>query len=863
MKRLIIILCISTLFTACELLYSGDFIEVSPSTELSFECNADSVTLIVSSNGNWTAGELPQWISVSPAEGNGGDQITVSVTENSTEDNREGSFTLVCGNASAIVVVTQYGILDSNYADLGLEEPGTSMTYDKNSGTLTVTYTDSTPPVVEQGNAVVLGAKYQYDIRVVQSASVSGKTLTLRTSEGNMCDLFKNTSFTLITSGFANTKSIGERVIFPSEVGYFDEHGTYHKTHDTKGEFFQNGQELLAFHTDFNGRTIAQGSAGRLYWETCSFDASLNGEFRFDFGEKQIDEIRSKGDIKAFSYALMGSIDMDFLLHYTYSAGYSEDDDEIIQKNIIRTLSFKFLVGNVPVYITVDTHLGKCTEFSAEGQIDATAGVKLGTDVNMGVEWTKESGARAIPEVSPYLELHHPTFEAQASADAKVSYYPHIDIRLYKFLGPWVEPRPYLKETVEAGLRASTGGEEYIGYKAETFAGLDMKLGLDLDFGICEFNAWESDMFNPVKDQLLFEAPSRITLVSPENGTTVKSGESVTAEFLVESYSPLTSIYYPCPLALVNLEVDGGILENKFAISDCDGNTHAVWNPSGERSASETQIRTMTAKVIAADGTLIDDTSIMIKVGQPYVNAMITGIEMDGISLAGSSSRIDFTATARIYTDKKIEDHKLLIDTSILGSIIYDYYDSTSGIQDIIYDIELPLSLEDVSFRDDYASIKRNIYLTLHSDSFKEITTEPYRFEINETFELDLSFPEYAHYYPANMGYIRRAYLDLGYDEWVSSIEIVSDGCEPGGGYSVCVLPPDDSHHDCDPNLLCIYELLNTTLQYDEFVNLYYIEYYSPTPTSCLKLCRHKFKLKFTFKNGDSIYSKSKWLFSG
>ena len=367
--------------------------------------------------------------------------------------------------------------------------------------------------------------------------------------------------------------------------------------------------------------TISQGSAGRLFWETCSFDAGLNGEFTFDFGEKKIDEVRSKGDINLFRYVLSGSLDMDFLLRYQYDAEYSEEDDEIIEKNVIHTISFKFLVGNVPVYITVDTHLGKSTEFSAEGHIDASAGVKLGTEVNMGVEWTKETGARAIQKVTPYMTPYHPEFKAEASAEAKVSYYPHIDIRLYNFLGPWVEPRPYLKENVEAGFRASTDGDSYIGWNAGMYAGLDLKMGLDLDFGVLEFNAWESEIYNSVKDQLLFEAPSRITTISPEYGTEVKWGETVTAKFLVESYSPLTGKYYPCPLALVNLEADGGRLEVPVAVSDLEGHVYVEWNPSKSgtssaqiRSESETIIRTMTAELADGTGETIDDATLTVKI---------------------------------------------------------------------------------------------------------------------------------------------------------------------------------------------------------------------------------------------------------
>lgn len=271
MKRLFLILCAALSLAACELLTCGnDFIIIGPSDELSFESPASQASLTVTSSGKGTLGELPGWIAVTPAEGEDGQQITVSVTENTSEEDRTGAFTLNCGTASATVSVTQYGTVENDYADLGLDNAGTSVTYSPDTGVLTVTYDGTTPPDVGAGQAVVLDAEHRYDIRVVESASVSGNTISLQTSEGNIADLFRNTSFTLATSGTTDTRSAdGRRIIASSEVGYFDAEGTYHKTYDradmTKGDLYQNGQELWSFHTDFNGTTIAQGSAGRLF----------------------------------------------------------------------------------------------------------------------------------------------------------------------------------------------------------------------------------------------------------------------------------------------------------------------------------------------------------------------------------------------------------------------------------------------------------------------------------------------------------------------------------------------------------------------------------------------------------------------
>ena len=622
MKRLISLLAAISLFAGCENSENSDFIQVLPSDEIFLDSDASEATLTVASSGKWSLTEATTWVTVTPEEGKSEEEITISVAENSSEDDRTGAFTLTCGTASVTVSITQYGAIQTNYTDLKLDKDGTSMTYGQDTGTIRITYDGNTPPTVDNGRAVVLTAQQGFDIRVVESSSVSGNTLTLETSPGNMEDLFMNTGFTLVTSDTQATRSTeGRRVVKPSEVGYFDTEGTYHKTYDrsdmTKGDYYHNGDELWSFHKDFNGKTIAQGSAGRLYWEKCAFDAGLHGEFTFDFGEKKISEIRKKGDIRMFRCLLKGNIDMDLLLHYIYEDGYSEEDDGIIAENVIPTMVFKFMVGTVPVYIQVDTHLGKSTEFSAEGQIEASAGVKLGTEVSMGVEWSKDAGARAIKDVDPYMTLHHPEFKAEASAEAKVSYYPHIDIRLYRFFGPWAEPRPYIRQTVEAGLRASTDGENHIGWKADTYAGQDLKMGLDLDFGILEFNAWESEMINIVKDQLLFEAPYRITTISPEDGTRVKAGETVTAEFLVESYSPLTGEYYPCPLALVNLEVTAGELDADIAVSDLEGLIQADWtapaSAGSKTRANGGTTQTMTAEVTDAEGEVIDDATLTVE----------------------------------------------------------------------------------------------------------------------------------------------------------------------------------------------------------------------------------------------------------
>lgn len=630
LRTLAFVLPLSLCFTSCEGFDlneifkpgggdgSEDFVVVTPD-ELFVESNASSDTLTVSSSGEWMINGIPSWLSVSPMSGDDGDELIVSVSENTSMDERNALLILQCGDALDTLSVTQYGHMETDYVDLNLEGQGVAYSYNATTGIIDVSYSKGNIPPVESGKAFVLPAEYQYDIRVVEGYSVSGNTLKMQTSQGNMTNLFRNISFTLATDPSASTRSVdGSRVFTPSSYGYLDEAGKYHEVYNSVTRAtYTHPVELWRFSQDYSGGYIYRGKAGELYWDKCKFDARLDGRFTFDFGEKAIDEVRWAGDLKGFSYELTGCIGADMLLHYHYENKYSEKGDSIIKYNALKTGVFRFAVGGVPVVILVYTHLGKAHSFSVEGSLDATAGLKLGHELTVGLEWTPEGGVQPIREATPTFDVYPLTVEAEASAEAKVSYYPQVEIGVYKFIGPWFEPRPYLKENVEAGFRASTDGENYVGWKAESYNGMDLRMGLKLDFGMFDKEVWKSDVENVIEDRLLFEAPSRIRTLSPKDGTEVDKGETVTAEFIVESYCPVTAKYYPCPLALVNFDADSGDLATEVAVADAEGKVTVEWTPSpdGESAtrAGEKKDCVLTAEVVDKSGEVIGDATLTVK----------------------------------------------------------------------------------------------------------------------------------------------------------------------------------------------------------------------------------------------------------
>lgn len=515
-------------------------------------------------------------------------------------------------------------ISETDYVDLKFGMTGVATSYNTGNGSLSITYPSGSLPNVKVGNATVLPAEYGFDIRVIESVNTSGNTISMQTSQGNMSNLFRNTSFTLTTDASA-TRSAEDNVYTPTAYGYVDEAGKYHEVYNIENgtrAVYPIEQFKWGFERDYKGEVIYSGKAGKLSWDECKFSAGLKGTFTFDFGMKQISEVRAVGDLKKIEYKISGNMDMDMLLHYNYEYEYKESGDEIIQYNAIPMGQFTFRVPiggvPVPVHLQIYTHLGRMYACHIEGKLDATAGVKMSNEVSIGLEWTPEDGAKPIREIKPSFEFHPLTVEAEASAEAKVSYYPQWEIGLYRFKAVWLEPRPYLKEKVEAGFRASTDGNNYIGWKAETYNGMDIRMGLETEFGFWRKDVWTSDIYNCIKDRLLFEAPAKITTLSPKDGITVKEGENINAEFIVESFSPITNKYYPCPFALVNFSKEYGELDRTTIITDITGKANTKWNLSLDRNSSsgtkttETIRRVLAAKVVDKEGTSIDEAYLTV-----------------------------------------------------------------------------------------------------------------------------------------------------------------------------------------------------------------------------------------------------------
>jgi hypothetical protein len=167
----------------------------------------------------------------------------------------------------------------TDYVDLKFGMPGVSASYNSATGSLTMTYPSGSMPRVKEGKAIVLPADYGFDIRVIESYSVSGNTLIMKTSKGNMGNLFRNTSFTLTTDADVASRSANTNVYTPVAYGYVDEKGIYHEVFNESRAVYPIEQFNWEFKKDYNGKILYEGKAGTLKWDKCEFSAGVKGTF--------------------------------------------------------------------------------------------------------------------------------------------------------------------------------------------------------------------------------------------------------------------------------------------------------------------------------------------------------------------------------------------------------------------------------------------------------------------------------------------------------------------------------------------------------------------------------------------------------
>ncbi len=554
-------------------------------SELFFNADEESQSVVLTCSDNWEASSDAVWCDISPNRGSGKQEVIITVEENRGNEERDCIVTFSSGQQTVRLTVKQYQVIDSDYIDLNLDEEGVQVAFNQASGEVSIEYPKKPIHAVQPGQAFVLTEDYNYDIRIVQQSQVDGNTVRLQTKQGNMSDLFKNINFTLTSDPQRvplSSRSRGHRIYTPAKVIGHTQTGKvvlYDRTSLTRErEIGDNNLEIsepiFVIEQDFANYEFFNNEAGRLYWKKCNYGIRMDGVFTFDFGETQKDG-RIVGLPQKFSTELVGSYGSDFLLKYELIKSYQHNEETISDERILYK-TFIFYPNGVPVPITIDAHLGKRSEFSASAEVEMQAGFSMSGEARLGVAF-EQGQISPIYSFEPKFEVVPPEITVNGTLEGKMSYFPSVDIRLFNFIGPVIEPAPYLKEkfVVEGNL-----GEEWAESYSLLSGGMDIRLGLKMDFLMFGEQEWKSDMINLIKQPLIV-MPARLVPLSPANGTPTDLVSTHQVQLRVDGYNYLKGGFFPCPFAWVNTFTDGEL--NTTIASDANGlvNTSGITDKSG------------------------------------------------------------------------------------------------------------------------------------------------------------------------------------------------------------------------------------------------------------------------------------------
>ena len=526
------------------------------------------------------------WISyVSPV--NGTDSLLFKAEKNPMTTKRKGfiAFASKDEQIKDTIWVKQAAKLDSRYIDIDWTKT-TLDSYDEASGKAQITFTGDVP-VMGDYDVVLLPKDDSYVIRLIDDVrkEAGSKTVNITTRQGLMGNLFKGTKFKLATeAGAARTRGDNSDdevpVYLPTKVEMMTEGESVELFNADKAgtRAVDIEKEFVSWEYNEDGLELWSSGVQSLSWDKLNFNIGLKGLFSFDFGDIPFEKVRM-GDLQNLKITLEGGFNMEMILKYAVASEVKYEKEWTLKENAIPNLKYTFMVGTVPVYITVGADLMASISLGASGEASVTTGVTASTNVSYGVEWDAEKGLSKISECEKSLELVGPDLDINAHAEASASAYPKIEIGIYKVLCPTISPMPYLKAEADGRLVDNSK----VAWNAGISTGVDLGLGLCLDLFFWKKDLGEIDPIN-VFDLPLVSLPDEIELQNEKEEQMLVNNQKE-VKYHVTNKNYLTGTSYNAPGVLVKFEAEGGEISSEYDYTDAQGNVSVMYTPkSGEKS---------------------------------------------------------------------------------------------------------------------------------------------------------------------------------------------------------------------------------------------------------------------------------------
>lgn len=589
--------------------------------DLPKEATLENITL--DAEGNWQIiNEANAWVTLSPMEGNAGKGIVlqINVAENKTSNVRIAKI-LVKSVGSLIydtLTIRQYGA--TPYVPINWDKDATISRLDLNTGTVDITFKDEVPIFTPGISSIVVPTDSLVYIRVVNEVQSKGNHVSLRTTEGDMTNIFMNQEFTLSTiplekisfsrSGNINTTD-SKGVIHPVRISTRSEEGFNVVLYDAENVSLQRNMDIdknlrfFYYQKDFSGKKLYDKGGVTLQWDKCIFESALDGQFHFSFADTMevLNEslVVPKGELLTFFYLLKGSIDFDMLLHMIAVNDFNGVTSEPVEvmKDVLgkNGIHIDFIVGNVPVRIIVKADILGDASITSKMRCDLTGGLHTGLTLSCGLSYYgKDNGFRAEKGVDPHFTLYKPEIKVKGKMDVNASIYPEISVMLYNFAGPTVKVIPTIGDEIQYGGHAGGESEKYASWTNRFYTFINATGQLNLNFIGKTVSSPELSLMDEFQKDI-YRTPEHI--VFTENNVKACVDQPVSVTVKVTDYSALQDDSPLSTGTVVKFEPTEGIVNHEFAMTGIDGTATVTYIPASERSF-------LKAKIMTADGKEID-----------------------------------------------------------------------------------------------------------------------------------------------------------------------------------------------------------------------------------------------------------------
>jgi uncharacterized protein (TIGR02145 family) len=424
-------------------------------------------------------------------------------------------------------------------------------------------------------NTVLVDADQESDIRVVTGTTQKGDTLKVTTQPGTMEDLFVNQAFKLSTEMIApanksaslNNSALSKALtdkdgfIHPAEVLDLSASGAKLKSVAIDGEI-----PVANFSSDFSGEHLYNKNGLEIlftegnFYMGCVFKCEFNFEQqKFLWTKMPTGKLKS---CKFYTDKEKTGARAKLILQAKASGEVRVDETFKLRPNVFRKL-FKFMVGDVPVWMDVKIDLmakavGKLgSTFSVTGGMSSDLGINLGANYEGG-SWTP------FFDYTKTFSLYGPDYDGHVNYDLRMEVYPRTEILFYSSLGPYLEVVPYLSEKMDYSITGNYNFGLYSGLDARigsTGAVLGMKIP---DFGPVEFN---------IKKDTIYQEPSKLNIVSGDKQEGI-AGKALGKPIVLKA---LDSDKQPVAELPIHFSTNSGLVDKTSQKTNNNGEASIVW----------------------------------------------------------------------------------------------------------------------------------------------------------------------------------------------------------------------------------------------------------------------------------------------